>query len=250
MLSDDANLTAARGFPSESGPVKTPAVSGYAGTMSNLEAQPEFEQLQPGQLCTSVEVHDPRPVPLGGLRAMTVYRTLPLKQRSLIGAWCFIDHYGPDDVAETGGMKVARHPHTGLATVSWLFEGAVNHLDSGGVAARVKPGELNLMLAGRGITHQELSTDDTRTLHGVQLWYALPDAERHGDNGFEHYAPEPLKLDGGEALVFIGELGGSKSPVNPRTTELFGAEVRIRPNATVKLDIQRDFEYGLSLIHI
>ncbi len=83
---------------------------------------------------------------------MTVFRTLPQKQRSLIGAWCFLDHYGPDDVKVTGGMNVPRHPHTGLQTVSWLFSGNINHLDSAGFAATVRPGEVNLMTAGRGIS--------------------------------------------------------------------------------------------------
>src|SRR5918992_2657636 len=89
------------------------------------------------------EIIEPREVPLGGLRAMTVRRTLPSRQRSLIGAWCFADHYGPDDVAETGGMMVTPHPHTGLQTVSWLFTGEVEHTDSAGNHALVRPGELN-----------------------------------------------------------------------------------------------------------
>lgn len=76
---------------------------------------------------------------------MTVLRTLPQAQRSLIGAWCFADHYGPDDIGQTGGMDVAPHPHTGLQTVSWLFTGEIEHRDSSGVHAMVRPGELNLM---------------------------------------------------------------------------------------------------------
>ena len=83
--------------------------------MSNLETGPDIAMLGPGEPCTSVEVLTPREVPLGGLRAMTVYRTLPQRGRSLVGAWCFLDHYGPDDVSITGGMNVSRHPHTGLA---------------------------------------------------------------------------------------------------------------------------------------
>ena len=100
----------------------------------------------------------PREVPLGGPRAMTVRRTLPQRQRSLIGAWCFLDHYGPDEVTDTGGMSVAPHPHTGLQTVSWLFTGEIEHRDSAGHHAMVRPGELNLMTAGHGISHSEVST--------------------------------------------------------------------------------------------
>ncbi|HHV22199.1 MAG TPA: pirin family protein [Propionibacterium sp.] len=175
---------------------------------------------------------------------MTVRRTIPTRERSLIGAWCFLDHYGPDRVADTGGMAVARHPHTGLATVSWLFTGAVDHLDSGGHSARVVPGELNLMTAGRGITHSEFSTDDTEMLHGVQLWFALPESHRHGDAAFDHYRPDPVGVEGGELLVFLGSLAGSTSPVWT-ATELVGAEVRLQPGARLTLDVKTGHEHGV-----
>lgn len=212
--------------------------------MSNLEPRPEETLLGPGELCTSVDVLEPRLVPLGGLRAMTVYRTLPQRQRSLVGAWCFLDHYGPDDVADTGGMEVPRHPHTGLATVSWLFTGRIDHLDSGGTSAPVLPGELNLMIAGRGITHQEISAPGTTTLHGVQLWYAMPDATRHSENEFVHYVPDPVEVSGAMVRVFIGELAGSRSPVDTRTPELLGAELVLEPGARVTLAIRPDFEHA------
>ena len=99
---------------------------------------------------------------------MSVRRTLPQRTRSLIGAWCFVDHYGPDPVAVSGGMSVAPHPHTGLATVSWLFTGEITHRDSAGHHAVVRPGELNLMTAGHGISHSEISPASTTTLHGAQ----------------------------------------------------------------------------------
>ena len=128
---------------------------------------------------------------------MIVRRTLPQRQRSLIGPWCFVDHYGPADVSVTGGMDVAPHPHTGLQTVSWLFEGAIQHIDSGGNAGLVLPGEVNLMTAGRGICHSEVSTEETTTLHGVQLWLALPEATRHQpEREFEHFA-RLVSFDGG-----------------------------------------------------
>ena len=171
-----------------------------------------------------VEVIAHREVPLGGLRAMTVRRTLPSKQRSLVGAWCFADHYGPDRVADTGGMSVAPHPHTGLQTVSWLFTGEIEHRDSGGHHAMVRPGELNLMTAGRGISHSEVSTAATTELHGVQLWVALPDDARHGDPAFAHYAPPAVTGDGWEARVFLGSLLGSTSPV-ATASPLLGAEL-------------------------
>lgn len=212
--------------------------------MSNLEASPAWDMLDAGQACTAVEVLEPRAVPLGGIRAMTVYRTLPQRQRSLIGAWCFLDHYGPDDVAVTGGMSVPRHPHTGLATVSWLFSGEINHLDSAGNAAAVLPGQLNLMLAGAGITHQELGTDATTVLHGVQLWFALPEGERFGEHDFVHYEPEAVRGAGWEARVFIGETLGSASPVRTRTPDLLGAEILLSAGTRLEVPVRRDFELG------
>ena len=121
--------------------------------MSNLEKDPpELVCGSPGTsarvLDAPIQLLEPRMVPLGGPRAMTVRRTLPQRARSLIGAWCFVDHYGPDDVAATGGMVVPPHPHTGLQTVSWLFAGEIEHRDSSGSHAMVRPGELNLMTAG------------------------------------------------------------------------------------------------------
>jgi redox-sensitive bicupin YhaK (pirin superfamily) len=213
--------------------------------VSDLEKDPQVEVLEPGQPCTGVEVLEPREVPLGGPRAMTVYRTLPQKQRSLVGAWCFLDHYGPDDVAVSGGMEVPRHPHTGLATVSWLFTGEIDHLDSGGNAAAVRPGELNLMIAGSGITHSEISTPETHTLHGVQLWYALPERTRFSQNHFDHYAPEAVAAPGMTARVFIGSLLGSTSPVDTRTPDLLGAELILEPGASVTLTVRTDFEHAL-----
>lgn len=190
------------------------------------------------------EVLEPREVPLGGPRAMTVRRTLPQKQRTLVGAWCFVDHYGPDVVAETGGMVVPPHPHTGLQTVSWLFEGEVEHRDSTGSQALVRPGEVNLMTAGHGIAHSEVSTPATATLHGVQLWVALPDAHRETSPAFEHHVPEVVEIDGAHVRAFVGGYAGSASPV--RTfSPLLGAEVALHGDAPVRLDLETAFEHAL-----
>ncbi len=189
-----------------------------------------------------VEVLSARDVPLGGPRAMTVRRTLPQRDRSLIGAWCFVDHYGPHEVARTGGMDVPPHPHTGLQTVSWLFAGEIEHRDSLGTHALVKPGEVNLMTGGAGICHSEVSVSPT--LHGVQLWVALPDAHRHTARAFEHYEPPAVDLGGGRARVFLGELAGDRSPV-ATFTPLLGAEIRLDPHAAVVLDLDPGFEHGL-----
>ncbi|MFH8803322.1 pirin family protein [Streptomyces sp. NPDC017936] len=175
---------------------------------------------------------------------MTVRRTLPQRTRSLIGAWCFADHYGPDDVADTGGMDVAPHPHTGLQTVSWLFSGEIEHRDSLGSHAFVRPGELNLMTGGHGISHSEVSTPGTTVLHGVQLWVALPDEHRATARDFQHHVPEPVRPDGAEIRVFLGTLAGVTSPV--RTfTPLLGAEIVLRPGAEITLPVDPAFEHGL-----
>lgn len=196
---------------------------------------------------TDVQVLTPREVPLGGLRAMTVRRTLPARERSFVGAWCFVDHYGPDEVATTGGMDVAPHPHCGLATVSWLFMGEIEHRDSLGTQAMVRPGEVNLMTAGRGIAHSEQSTDSTSVLHGVQLWVALPDAARDAAPAFEHHVPPVVSPAAGvRAAVFVGSLFGSHSPV-ATATPLLGAEVVLDPGASVTLDSPEDFEVAVLL---
>ncbi len=195
-------------------------------------------------LGTGVDVLTPRDVPLGGPRAMTVRRTLPQRARTLIGAWCFIDHYGPDDVAGTGGMDVAPHPHIGLQTVSWLFSGEIEHRDSMGSHTFVRPGELNLMTGGHGISHTEVSTPGTTVLHGVQLWVALPEGHRDTGRDFRHHAPEPVRQDGAVIRVFLGSLAGDTSPV-PTFTPLLGAEIVLAPHATTTLDTDPAFEHGL-----
>ena len=190
-----------------------------------------------------MEVLTPRDVPLGGLRAMTVRRTLPQRQRSLIGAWCFLDHYGPDDVDGSGGMVVPPHPHTGLQTVSWLFTGEIEHRDSAGHHATVRAGELNLMTAGRGISHSEYSTPGTTTLHGAQLWLALPDGDRQVDPTFEHFAPEPVTGEGWEARVFLGSLLGASSPVTTYSP-LLGAELTLDAGTTLRVPVDPSYELG------
>ena len=211
--------------------------------MSNLEVNPEElvceTDAEPG-----IQVLEPRQVPLGGPRAMDVRRTLPQRGRSLIGAWCFADHYGPDDVAETGGMVVPPHPHTGLQTVSWLFAGEIEHRDSSGAHAMVRPGELNLMTAGRGIQHSEVSTPAVRMLHGVQLWTALPDASRHAIPFFEHYAPPVVEFPEGRISVFLGSLVGQQSPATT-FSPLVGAQIDLRAGQSIALPIEATFEHGV-----
>jgi redox-sensitive bicupin YhaK (pirin superfamily) len=197
-------------------------------------------------MTAQIDVLPSREVPLGGPRAMRVRRTLPQRHRSLIGAWCFVDHYGPDDVEASGGMMLPAHPHTGLQTASWLFDGALEHRDSVGSLATVRPGELNLMTAGRGISHSEVSPPDTTVLHGAQLWIALPDATRDCDPGFEHFAPEPVRGPGWEARVFLGSLLGASSPVTTHTP-LLGVELMLATGKSLEIDVDETFEHGVLL---
>ncbi|WP_134324957.1 pirin family protein [Cumulibacter soli] len=218
--------------------------------MSNVETSPVELNCGPGGGSAQWQILAGREVPLGGPRAMAVRRTLPHRERSFIGAWCFVDHYGPDDVAATGGMDVAPHPHIGLQTVSWLFEGEIEHRDSGGVHGLVRPGEVNLMTGGAGICHSEVSTPETRVLHGAQLWVALPFQSRDAPRNFAHFAPEPIALTtssgAARALVFLGDLAGTSSPVSTYTP-LLGAQLDLEPGTSLTLDIRTDFEHAVLL---
>jgi quercetin 2,3-dioxygenase len=211
--------------------------------MSNLEKHPiEVDLVEPTR--AAFEILEPREVPLGGPRAMSVRRTLPQRSRSLIGAWCFVDHYGPDLVATSGGMTVPPHPHTGLQTVSWLFAGEIEHRDSVGSHATVRPGELNLMTAGRGIQHSEVSLPQTTLLHGAQLWIALPDETRGTEPFFERFIPQPFEFEGATVRVFLGELVGHSSTA--RTfTRVVGAQLDVPAHTTVALTVDPTFEHGM-----
>jgi redox-sensitive bicupin YhaK (pirin superfamily) len=212
--------------------------------VSNVETQPQETVGQTTPPVRGVEILEPRDVPLGGPRARTVRRTLPQRQRSLIGAWCFADHYGPDDVGSSGGMDVPPHPHTGLQTVSWLFTGEVEHRDSLGSHATIRPGAVNLMTGGLGIDHAEVSTPGTTGLHGAQLWVALPAAHRNAPKAFQHHETTPVRLDGATLSVFLGTLAGQSSPVDT-FTPLLGAEVVLDAGATVELGLDTAYEHGV-----
>lgn len=214
--------------------------------MSNLETEPE-ELVCPPDPPRGIEILEPRDVPLGGPRAMGVRRTLPQKARSLIGAWCFVDHYGPEPIA----MDVPPHPHTGLQTVSWLFSGEIEHRDGVGSHAVIVPGGLNLMTAGRGIAHSEVSlrSDAGATpplLHGAQLWIALPDSARHGEPFFETYTPHPVTVGSATVRVFLGSLAGSTSTAQV-FSELLGAQIDLPAGRSVTLDVDPRFELGILL---
>jgi redox-sensitive bicupin YhaK (pirin superfamily) len=178
-----------------------------------------------------------------------VARALPDRQIRMIGAWCFLDHYGPEDVSGSAGMQVWAHPHTGLQTVSWLLDGEIEHRDSLGSQVMVRPGELNIMTAGRGIVHSEISQPDKPPLlHGVQLWVALPEAVRDLDPAFQSYADLPdLNAPGVRGKVLIGDVGGARSP-SRAYSPLCGADLSLDAGAEVVLAVEEGFEYGIFVV--
>lgn len=155
-----------------------------------------------------------------------VLRLLPHRERRMVGAWCFVDVFGPRDVTAQAGMTVPPHPHTGLQTVSWLVEGTVLHRDSLGSTALVEPGRVGVMTAGHGIAHSENSPPDHGpVLHGAQLWVALPESARHGPAAFTLHEPAPvLQVPGLRAQVFVGALGGVRAGAQA-VTPLVGADL-------------------------
>ena len=173
-----------------------------------------------------------------------VRRLLPLRLRRSVGGWCFVDHYGPTSVDGVAGMRVPPHPHIGLQTVTWLLAGNVLHRDSLGSEQMIRPGQLNLMTAGRGIAHAEESpADHDPTLHGVQLWLALPDADRQAAPAFEHHRELPVLAAGGlRVTVFAGSLADVTSPA--RTFSLVtGAEVSAARDASGSLPLVPSHEH-------
>lgn len=180
-----------------------------------------------------------RDVPLGGIRAMTVWRTLPHIQRTSVGPWIFLDHYGPEETV----MDVAPHPHTGLSTVSWLFEGEIQHHDSAGYHEKVRPGSLVMMTAGNGICHSEESL--SARLHGVQLWLVHPRQERSGGQNLQVYTPQEQVLGAGRILLFLGQLPGLVgSPVEAPLAAI-GAQLSIPAGRTVEIPVPAGIEMSV-----
>ncbi|MEU3960299.1 pirin family protein [Streptomyces buecherae] len=185
-----------------------------------------------------------KPVKLG--EGTEVRRLLPSMGRRMVGAWCFVDHYGPDDIEREPGMQVPPHPHIGLQTVSWLHDGEVLHRDSLGSEQLLRPRELGLMTSGRAIAHAEQSPrEHAKLLHGAQLWVALPDAHRHTAPSWEHHAELPQVSGGGglSATVILGDLDGARSP-GTTFTPLMGADITLAAGTDTRLPLQPDFEYA------
>lgn len=228
--------------------------------MSNLERAPEITAIgqnspeEPGSrseipgsrpgIVHAVDVLEARKAAIGD--GTEVRRLLPQKTLRTVGAWCFLDHYGPDDVSRGMGMQVPPHPHTGLQTASWLFEGHVLHRDSLGSQQLIRPGELNLMTSGRGIAHSEESPRGRPPkLHGLQLWIALPDEHRFIEPSFAHHAILPVFEEPAATITVVaGEYRGEHSPAQVYTP-LAGYEVAVYDGVGFTLEARPDFEYAV-----
>jgi len=206
-----------------------------SGPVTEQDADPIAATPEPSR--SEIEVTAPKESAVGSL---TVQRALPRRGRRTVGSWCFADVMGPIAEASDGG--IGPHPHIGLQTVPWLLQGELVHHDSLGSEQPIRPGQLNLMTAGRGVAHAE-EAPGSGPLHGIQLWVAQPEATRHGDPAFEHHAELPaLELPGGQATVLVGALGGIASPAR-RDTEHVGVELRI--DGADELPLDERFEHAV-----
>ncbi|MDN4478395.1 pirin family protein [Demequina lignilytica] len=191
----------------------------------------------------------PREVPLGGLRAMSVQRSLPQRGMPSIGAWCFVDRFGPEDSL----MRVDPHPHIGLQTVTWPLLGEIRHRDGLGSDVVLRPGQLNLMTSGAGIAHSEYATGAVPSpADGVQLWVALPDHARHRAPAFETHTELPRvalpsTAGGAVATVMLGELAGALSPATVHTP-IVGAQIDLAAGTSTELPLNPSWEHGILLL--
>lgn len=183
------------------------------------------------------------------LGPLTIRRALPIRQRRMVGPWCFLDRYGPLTFQAGKPMDVAPHPHMGLQTVSWLLDGEVLHRDSLGFESLIVAGELNVMTSGRAIAHsEETPGHSSGVLNGVQLWVALPDAVRNTDPAFNHYQKLPvIESRDGSATVIMGSLEGVHSPALS-FSPMIGAQLSIVRGGELWLDLNRRFEHALFVL--
>ncbi|MCC6076617.1 pirin family protein [Pseudomonas sp. GCM10022188] len=184
-----------------------------------------------------------RQAQIGG--SIAVNRLLPSRQRRMIGAWCFLDHAGPARFEPGQGMHVGPHPHIGLQTFTWMIEGEVLHHDSLGSEQVIRPGQVNLMTAGRGISHSEVCLDDQRVLHAAQLWIALPAADSECAPAFEHYPDLPRwTRDGCDFTLLAGSFEGHTAPAR-LYSPLLGVELLSPAGSRLDVPLETEFEYGI-----
>jgi redox-sensitive bicupin YhaK (pirin superfamily) len=175
-----------------------------------------------------------------------VHRTLPARERTMVGPFIFVDEFGPARLPAGRGMDVRPHPHINLATVTYLFDGAIEHRDSIGSHQVIEPGAINLMTAGRGIVHSERSPEDLRpdgpSLYGMQTWIALPDGGEEVDPAFDHVAGDglPFVEDGGaRARVLMGSLWGASAATRCDSPTIY-ADIHLDSGGSIPVDAEAD----------
>jgi len=216
-------------------------MSGPVAAVDAPPAEPDTGHAAP----PCVEVTSSRNAEVGGV---PIRRGLPQRGRRTVGPWCFEDHMGPTQVTETAGLDIGPHPHIGLHTVTWLLSGEVLHRDSLGTEQLIRPGQLNLMTAGRGVAHsEEAATGYRGELHGVQLWVAQPDRTRDGDPAFEHHGELPqVELGSSVATVVAGDFAGAASAARA-DTPLVAVDGELRAGEAT-WPLRPNFEYGVVVL--
>lgn len=217
--------------------------------MSDLEPHPEASRCESsGRPGPRTEFFPAREVPLGGVRGVTVFRTLPQRDLPTVGAWCFLDNFGSGSEANPDGHDIEPHPHIGLQTVTWPLDGRIRHRDSVGSDVEIWPGQLNIMTSGHGIAHSEYRVPGHLSGHGLQLWVALPGESRDIAPHFEQHRDLPeftiAELHG---IVLIGELGGVTSPA-AAYTPIVGADLKVAAGGDVSLPLDPGFEHAVLVI--
>ena len=177
-----------------------------------------------------------------------IKRALPTRERRMVGAWCFLDHIGPANVRNTDGMHVGAHPHTCLQTFTWMISGQILHRDSLGSEQIIRPGQVNLMTAGRGIVHTEDSLPGESTLHAAQLWIALPPEHADMPPAFEHYPELPAWQADGVAYTLLAGQWQTRAAPTRIFSPLVGLDVFAENAASVLLPLQQPFEHGLLVL--
>ena len=177
---------------------------------------------------------------------LAIRRALPTKERRMVGAWCFLDHLGP--VGPEHSLSVGAHPHTCLQTFTWMIQGEVLHRDSLGYEQVIRPGQVNLMTAGRGISHTEDSLPGGDGMHTVQLWIALPEEQANMAPAFDHYPDLPIWLqDGVDMTLLVGEFAGHTAPTKVHSP-LIAVDLQSKQAQTSSLALKPDFEYGILVL--
>ena len=199
-----------------------------------------------GKVHAALDSYPNRELSLG---ALAISRALPVRDRRLVGPWCFLDRFGPLSFTQGKPMDVAPHPHIGLQTVTWLLDGEVLHDDSIGSQSLLRPGGVNVMTSGVGIAHAEQTPrDHTGRLNGVQLWTALPNGSRLMPASFAHVPEVPVvESANGRVCVFAGTLLNARSNA-PYFSDLLGADLELRAGRTLEIPLTPAFEHAILVL--